>query len=324
MKDYVWGGRNLEALFHRPLPPGKIAESWEIAAHPAGTTVVANGIYAGLPLHELHAQLGQALTGRRAGWTERLGRFPLLIKLLDAQERLSVQVHPDDTYAQAHEGNELGKSEMWVVLHATPGAAVVLGVKAGTTPDAFRQAITQDSLEPYLHHLPVRPGDFICVPSGSLHAILGGLVLAEIQQNSNATYRVYDWGRHNPNRLLHLDQALAVTNFNQVEPSLPQAVALSAPAGVRRERLCQNPYFVVERLEMAAGSAFSGHCNGETLEIWGVIAGKASTSGGAETVELPAVTFTLLPAALGPFTVSAQENSTLLCTYLGFPQNSPF
>jgi len=121
LKDYIWGGRNLEKL-GRDLPDGIIAESWEIAGHPDGTTAVANGTYAGKLLTEIQEELGLDLIGTNCAWAQERGKFPLLIKLLDANRPLSVQVHPKDDYALAHEGNELGKTEMWVVLHAEPGA----------------------------------------------------------------------------------------------------------------------------------------------------------------------------------------------------------
>lgn len=316
LKDYIWGGRNLETKLNRPLPPHQdIAESWEIAGHEDGTTVVENGRFANMPLTELHARLGLDLIGTRNAWAEERGKFPLLIKLLDANRPLSVQVHPNDEYALAHEGNELGKTEMWVVLHAEPDAAVILGVKKGTTPQAFRQAIADGALEPFLHHIPVRRGDVVCVPAGSLHAILGGLLIAEIQQNSNTTYRVYDWNRlqNGRSRPLHVKQALDVINFEQVEPALPRPVPISDENGVRRVRLCANRYFITERVELAAGATFDGRCSGETLEIWGGIEGTAVVN----RVSLPAVRFALLPAALGSFTVRAETNAVLLRTYTG-------
>jgi mannose-6-phosphate isomerase len=314
LKDYVWGGRNLERLFGRSLPPGIIAESWEIAAHEDGTTVVENGQLAGRLLTDLQAELGLDLIGRNCAWSEERGKFPLLVKLLDANQNLSVQVHPDDAYAQAHEGDELGKTEMWVILHAEPDAAVILGVKASTTPEAFGRAIREGRLELYLHHLPVKAGDVVCVPSRSVHAILKGLVLAEIQQNSNVTYRVYDWNRsaQGKARPLHVDKAMAVINFAQVEPGLCRPHLISNDGGVRRFRLCANTYFVTERVEMARGAVYDGCCDGSTLEIWGCLAGE----GIVNDVTLPAIRFALLPAALGKFTVTAVTEATFLRTYV--------
>ncbi len=314
LKDYLWGGRNLETRLGRELPPGIVAESWEIAAHEDGVSVVTNGRYAGQPLTAVHKALGLDLIGRRNAWAQARGKFPLLVKLLDANEHLSVQVHPDDEYAQAHEGNELGKTEMWVVLHAEPDAALILGVRRGATPERFRQALIAGDLEPYLHRVPIRDGDFICVPSGTVHAILSGALIAEIQQNSNTTYRVYDWNRTqngNP-RTLHIDKALDVIDFARVEPALPTARLLFEGDGVRRLLLCANRTFVTERVELAAGAFFEGHCDGETLEIWGVIEGQVTI----EDVALSAVQFALLPAALGSFRVRAAAPATCLRTYV--------
>jgi mannose-6-phosphate isomerase len=314
LKDYIWGGRNLEKL-GRSLPPGKTAESWEIAAHEDGTAVATNGHFAGKLLTEIHQELGLELIGTHNAWAQERNKFPLLIKLLDANQPLSVQVHPNDDYALKHEGNELGKTEMWVVLHAEPEAAIIFGVKPGTTPANFRQAILAGNLEQYLHQVPVKAGDVVCVPAGSLHAILGRLIIAEIQQNSNTTYRVYDWNRVGADgqaRPLHIDKALAVINFNQVEPELCQPALIHEADGVRRYELCRNRYFVTERVEMEAGAVFNGRCDGTTLEIWGVVEGQAVING----VGLTAVRFTLLPAALGDFTVKAMNETSLLRSYV--------
>jgi mannose-6-phosphate isomerase len=314
LKDYLWGGRYLERL-GRPLPDGVIAESWEIAGHKDGTTVVNNGPFTGRPLTEVHAELGLDLIGRNCAWAQERGKFPLLIKLLDANRPLSVQVHPSDAYALANEGNELGKTEMWVVLHAEPKAQLILGVKAGTTPEIFRQAIAEGQLEPYLHYLSVKSGDHICVPAGSLHAIMGGLLIAEIQQNSNTTYRVYDWNRVGADgrpRPLAVEKALDVINFGQVEPLITPPQLITEASGVRRFLLCSNRYFVAERVEMAPGALFEGHCAGDSLEIWGVIEGGGKING----LQMEAVRFVLLPAALGRFTVMAADGATLLRTYV--------
>jgi mannose-6-phosphate isomerase len=318
LKNYIWGGRNLEKL-GRCLPPGLTAESWEIAAHEDGTAVVSNGHFAGQPLTSVHQELGLALIGTNNAWAQGRNKFPLLIKLLDANWPLSVQVHPDDDYALEHEGNELGKTEMWVVLHAEPEAAIILGVTPGTTPANFRQAILERDLEKYLHRIPVKAGDVVCVPAGSLHAILGGLIIAEIQQNSNTTYRVYDWNRvdaEGKGRPLHIDKALDVINFDQVAPELCQPELIDqadgVADGVRRYRLCRNRYFVTEQVDMEAGAEFNGRCDGSTLEIWGVIEGEVKIN----DVGLTAVGFTLLPAALGDFAIRTAGRGTLLRSYV--------
>lgn len=316
LKDYLWGGRNLAAKLGRALPAeGVVAESWEIAAHDDGASVVENGPLAGRTLTELHAELGLDLIGANNAWAQARGKFPLLVKLLDAASPLSVQVHPDDAYALAHELSELGKSEMWVVLHAEPGAELIVGVTAGTTSNAFRQAIEQNRLEPYLHRLPVQTGDHVCVPAGTLHAIMGGLLIAEIQQNSNTTYRVYDWGRVGADgqaRPLHVDKALDVIDFQRVEPQIVPPALLAEAPGLRRELLCRNRYFTTERVTLAAGAEWRGACTGESLEIWGVLEGEVEI----DELALSAVRFCLLPAALGEYVVTARTAATLLRTYV--------
>ena len=319
LKDYIWGGRNLADKLGRSLPDGSIAESWEIAAHPDGVSTVTNGTYAGHTLTQLHQQLGLDLIGTRSAWAQERGKFPLLVKLLDANRNLSVQVHPNDEYAQANEGNELGKTEMWVVLHAEPDARIQLGVKHGTTPQAFRQAIADGQLEPFLHYIPVQTGDFVDVPAGSLHAIMNGLLIAEIQQNSNTTYRVYDWnrvGHDGQPRPLHVDKALAVINFQQTEPGLVPAEVIFDRMGIKRSRMVSNRYFTVERVELEAGRSFTGHCSGDTFEIWGVLQGRASIHTDSDNIALNPVTFTLLPAQMGTFTVTARENCQFLRSYV--------
>jgi mannose-6-phosphate isomerase len=315
LKDYLWGGRNLETLGRKLPAAGVVAESWEIAGHEDGTTVALNGAFAGRKLTEIQAELGLDLIGTRNRWAQERGKFPLLIKLLDAAQPLSVQVHPDDAYALEREGNELGKTEMWVVLAARPGAELILGVRQGATRDAFREALLAGRPEPLLHRLRVKAGDHLCVPAGTVHAIMDGLLIAEIQQNSNTTYRVFDWNRVGAGgkpRALHVDKALDVIDFSAVEPGVCPPEPLAAVDGCERFLLCRNRYFVTERVELAPGASYRGRCDGSTLEIWGVIAGEANAGGEA----LEAVRFALLPAALGNFAVTTSRGATLLRSYV--------
>ena len=315
LKDYIWGGRNLEKLGRKLPAEGVIAESWEIAGHEDGTTRVANGRFQGKLLTELQKELGLALIGSRSAWAEERGKFPLLIKLLDANRPLSVQVHPQDDYALTHEGNELGKTEMWVVLYADEDAEIILGLSHHMSPEEFRVAINSKHLEPHLHRIPVKMGEHICVPAGSLHAIMGGLLIAEIQQNSNTTYRVYDWNRLGTDgkpRPLHIDKALDVINFDQVEPTLCGPEFIEDEAGIYRSLLCQTDYFTTERVTLEEGASFVGNCTGETLEIWGVTEGTIKVN----DLELSAVRFVLLPAAMGEFVITAVSSATLLRSYV--------
>ena len=320
LKDYIWGGRNLERILGRALPPGKVAESWEISGHPSAPTRVKNGPLAGKKLPGVLGLLGKDLVGSRSQAMLARGKFPLLVKLLDANEPLSVQVHPDDGYARTHEYGELGKTEMWYILHADEGARLIYGLKPGVTPESFRQALEAGRLEDCLHYLPVQAGDAVFIPAGSLHAVLAGVVLTEIQQNSDTTYRVYDWNRVGTDgkpRPLHVEKAMAVTNFDQVEPGSYRPQLVSEDGVLRREIITSSAYFVVERLTFKqAGGRFVGQCDGRTMEIWGNMSGQGRISWSGQPLELPAVQYALLPAALGTFEVEAVAPAVMLRVYI--------
>jgi mannose-6-phosphate isomerase len=314
LKHYLWGGRNLEK-FGRALPEGqRVAESWEISSHTDGLTVVSNGPLSGITLPQLVEIMGVDLVGSHNQWALEREIFPLMVKLLDAANRLSVQVHPDDDYALKHEGNELGKAEMWVVLDAKPGAAIIYGFSRKTSPKEFRSAILSENLEPYLNHIPVQAGDHVCVPPGTLHAILEGVLIAEIQQNSNTTYRVFDWNRIDADgqpRALQIERAMDVINFNQVKFNLPGARVIEETQHLQRERLCQNPYFITERILVNNQITYAGQCDGTSLEIWGVLSGEALIAG----LPMREVQFCLLPAALGHFSIQAAPETVLIRVY---------
>ncbi|MEA3326708.1 MAG: type I phosphomannose isomerase catalytic subunit [Chloroflexota bacterium] len=315
LKDYIWGGRNLEKL-GRVLPEsGIVAESWEISNHKDGISYVINGIHTGKSLQDVLELQGEDLVGSHNQWAIERNKFPLLVKLLDASQRLSIQVHPDDEYAGHNEGNELGKYEMWVVLDANPDAAIMYGFSKKITPQEFFQAITEGTLENFLNKLPIKVGDHICIPAGTLHTILGGAVMAEIQQNSNTTYRVYDWNRVGDDgqpRALHIEKALDVINFNQIGCKLPSPELVEKRANFTREVLCKNNYFTTERIFMQAKGTYSGFCDGSTLEIWGILSGEACVAG----QKLTKIQFVLLPANLGAFKVSSSQNTILLRTFV--------
>jgi mannose-6-phosphate isomerase len=306
-KDYPWGGRNLESRFGRALPPGIVAESWEIAAHPNGSSTVRNGALAGKSLPEVQELWGEGLVGRNGRRALAQGRFPLLIKLLDANSWLSVQVHPDDRYALAHEG-DLGKTEMWVVLHAEPGAELVYGFKAGVTRAGFAEALAAGEPERWLHRVPVVRGDVVFVPTGSIHALGPGIIVAEIQQNSDTTYRIYDWGRPRP---VHIEKSLDVLNFSLVEPGV-LAPDAHMQAGVRVEVIGDCSYFRTERITLGAGQQVAGQCNGTSLAIWGVLEGSVEVEWAGGSLGQDAVGWVLLPAALGDYSVRASEDAVVL------------
>jgi mannose-6-phosphate isomerase len=310
-KDYPWGGRNLETKLGRRIPDGIVAESWDIAAHPNGSSVVNNGALAGKTLPEVQELWGEALVGDRGGVLAP-GKFPLLIKVLDANRWLSVQVHPDDDYAQQNEG-ELGKTEMWIVLHAEPGSELIYGFRPGVTRKQYAAIIGTEACAEALQRVPVRAGDVIFVPAGAIHALGPGIMVAEVQENSDTTYRIYDWGRPRP---VHLQQALDVLDFDLVAPRPVEPLVLMDDGAFRVEQLVSCPYFETERLTMPAGSSFFGLCDGATFEIWAVLGGQVTLTSDAAPLTMRGVQWVLVPAELGEFQIAADADSVLLRVFV--------
>ncbi|HUV94670.1 MAG TPA: type I phosphomannose isomerase catalytic subunit [Anaerolineae bacterium] len=321
-RDYVWGGRSLATLFARKLPPGIVAESWEISGHPSSPTRVDNGAWRGTLLPDVLAELGSDLVGTNSADVVAWERFPLLVKLLDANRNLSLQVHPDDAYASQHQSGDPGKTEMWYILDAQPGSQLVYGLAQGVTRESFRSAIASNTLETQLHRVSIASGDCIFVPPGTVHALLAGVVVAEIQQTSDATFRVYDWGRlgaDGRSRPLHIEEALQVIDFGQPPTGKVEPQIVQDSDGVKRARLADCRHFTVERVDLAPGSEFQGLCGGSTFEIWGCIKGYSQIHWSGEPVSLRAIRFALLPAVLGHYALQAGEASSLLRAYVRKP-----
>ena len=241
----VWGGRRLERAFGRALPGGdSIGESWEFFDRPGGASRVRNGALRGRTLAELRG-------GRE---------LPILVKILDVQDRLSVQVHPDRTTAHAH-GTE-AKTEAWIVLEADPGARIWRGLREETTPEAFRAAAAAGTVEGLLHSFEPKSGDVVFLQAGTVHAAGGGLLLAEVQQSSETTYRLFDWNRppDPKSRPLHLDAGLAAARLGPAGPDRVVPREREDEENLRRLVLIATPWFSVEHIT-AAGVA--------TLEIAG-------------------------------------------------------
>ncbi|MBO6158288.1 MAG: class I mannose-6-phosphate isomerase [Firmicutes bacterium] len=215
-KETVWGGTRLLGIFAKKIPSAHTGESWEVSAHENGQSKIKNGFLEGKTLLEAVSEYPTEILGY-TGARETGGKFPLLIKLIDASDDLSIQVHPNNEQALLLEGpTGRGKTEMWYIVDAEPDAQLIYGLKKDMTPSAFQEAIETGALEDYVNYVPVKKGDTFFIPAGTLHAIGAGIVLAEIQQSSDTTYRVYDYGRvgldGNP-RQLHVEKALQVTNL---------------------------------------------------------------------------------------------------------------
>ena len=214
-QEKIWGGKRLHDVFGFELPSDKIGENWAISAHPHGVSTIENGPFKGQTLDQLWKE-HKELFGHPTGEV-----FPLLVKILDAEDELSVQVHPDDAYAKIHEG-ELGKTECWYVIDAQPGAEIIYGHHA-KTKEQFAKMIEEKEWKQLFTHVPVKKGDFFYVPSGTIHAIGKGILILETQQSSDTTYRVYDYDRKDDNgnkRELHIQQSIDVTNIPSHNPEL--------------------------------------------------------------------------------------------------------
>lgn len=220
-QERIWGGQKLAELFGKDLPPGKrIGESWEIVDRPEAQSIVRTGAMAGRSLHDLWSNFREEIFGKIAD----APRFPLLIKLLDAQEKLSLQVHPSKQVAESLGGE--AKTEFWYFAAADPGAEILAGLRKTMTQEQFARALRSGTIAECVHPIPVKSGDAMFLPSGRLHAIGAGNVLVEIQQNSDTTYRIFDWDRTDDSgkpRSLHIEQALQCINFKDVTPRVIQA-----------------------------------------------------------------------------------------------------
>jgi mannose-6-phosphate isomerase len=300
-QDRVWGGRVLESALQRTLPrDGPIGESWEIVDRPEAQSVVVGGSLDGVTIHDAMAQQSAAIMG--PAWpAER--PFPILIKWLDCRERLSLQVHPPAEIAPAMGGEP--KTENWFIAETSGDASLIVGLKAGATRGAFASALVNETLESCVHRFPVEVGDSILVESGTVHAIDGGNLILEIQQNSDTTYRVYDWGRvglDGTPRQLHIAESLASIDWNFFEPEAIKAANVNAVIADSRE-------FRIQRVPLGTGETVV-YAPGEQPRLLSVVSGEITVRSEAETV-LTKGDNALLPFA-GSFEVTAVTGDALM------------
>jgi len=300
-KHYIWGGRNLLSL-GKKLPEGIVAESWELCCHPDGMSIISNGIHAGRTLRSMLDEYGHEIIGSTC--IEGCKDFPLMIKFIDANDKLSVQVHPDDAYAMANEG-EPGKNEMWYVINAKPGASLIYGLRPGVTKEVFREAISRNSVDECLNTAEVKPGDFFYIRAGLVHAIGEGILLAEIQQNSNLTYRIYDYNRVDSAgkpRPLHIEKALDVIDFygsNQknVKKILSYNISSSASVSV----LAAGPYFCAEVYDMSG--MIMQDTGADQFHIYVFIDGRGSIDTDAGSLSVEKGDTVLIPSCIGSYSL---------------------
>ncbi len=309
--ERIWGGRNLERLLDRELPGDEqtlIGESWEISDVPGSPSPIENSDNA--PLSDLLANHGTAILGADA---KNAQRFPLLVKYLDANDLLSVQVHPDDEYAARYENGASGKSEMWLVLHAEPNAELIAGVIPDVDRDEFACAVEENRVSEVLARRVVRTGDVVLMPAGRLHALGTGLIVLEIQQTSDVTYRLYDWDRVDANgksRDLHIDRGLDVIRFDDRDDPVLTPFLRETQWGTR-SLLAVTQHFMTERWEMNESAAFSTSAYSPDL-IMAVTTSVAIRPESGPEVIVPKGRSAVIPAALGNYRIDPHEHGMVV------------
>ena len=312
-RHYLWGGRRLELLFDRQLASQELyAESWEIVDHGGDQSVVQCGPLAGRTLHDLVEEYGATLLGQpkpTSAMEQVAGRFPLLIKLLDADQNLSMQVHPDDAMAARLDPPDLGKTEAWYVLATEPGGRIYAGLKPGVDRKALAQAIQQGTCDECVHWFEPTPGDCLLIPAGTVHALGAGVMVAEIQQASDTTFRLFDWNRLGPDgkpRDLHVEQGLEAIDFD-AGPADP--ICISAAEKNMAAHLIECEYFSVSRWELDESVALGGdgHCH-----VIIVLEGSARFDGDPAEDAVSRGRTILLPAALPRVSIVPLGRTTLL------------
>lgn len=306
-KRYLWGGRRLGTFLGKAIGEGSdYAESWEVADHSQGQSVVANGPLAGTSLHDLVATRGEELLGRNAPQA----LFPLIFKFLDCQRDLSVQVHPNDAAAAKLTPPDLGKTEAWVILDVQPGSRVYAGLKKGCDRSALETAVRSGRTASCLHSFEPRVGDCLFVPAGTVHALGEGLLVAEIQQASDTTYRLYDWDRVGPDgqpRKLHIDEALGAIDFSAVEIAPRQPQTTGRPAV---EQLVRCEKFVLDRWTLTSREQIGGD---ERFHIVTMVEGELQIN---SELTLTRGQTVLLPACLPAVALRPQPSAVALDMYL--------
>lgn len=295
-KEMIWGGNKLGEKYGKQIPSDKTGESWEAAEHKNGCSLVSGGKYDGMTITEALCEMNGMGT-----LNEGAEKFPLLIKFIDANDKLSVQVHPDDKYAAELEQGELGKTEMWYILDAQEGAQLIYGFKKDITKEEMAQAIKEGTLADVLNFVDVKKGDVFFIPAGRVHAICDGLLIAEIQQNSDTTYRLFDWNRVDKNgnpRQLHIEKGTLVSDTSSSKGK-EHTTALTVKDGdAECSMLAMCRYFAAERVFV--NGKFSACCGTTSFNIITVTDG----CGKIGDMDAKAGESFIVPAGFGKYEVS--------------------
>ncbi len=287
LKEIIWGGTKLITKYKMETDLKNVAEAWVLSAHKGNESTVSNGEYTGFTLSEAIDRMGKECLGING---EKFTYFPILIKLIDAKDRLSVQVHPDDEFALKNEG-EYGKTEMWYIVDCDEGAELYFGFKEKISKKEFEERIKNNTLTEVLNNVPVKKGDVFFIPSGTVHAIGAGILIAEIQQNSNTTYRIYDYGRvgaDNKPRELHIEKALKTAVLDKPHPQKTYTGGT----------LAESDYFKVKKFEVKERLKLS--VDEKSFSSILVLEGKLSADG----VEFSAGECGFIPANSGEIIIS--------------------
>lgn len=309
-QERIWGGRSLERLYQKPLPPNvSIGESWEICDRADVQSEIVNGPLAGKTLHWLMQHHRAELMGKAAALH---GRFPLLIKILDAEEKLSLQVHPPAGKAHALGGEP--KTEMWYIAKAAHGAELYVGLRDGVTRGEFEEKIADGSVAKCFHRVKVEKGDAMFLPSGRVHAIGAGLVIFEIQQNSDTTYRVFDWNRvdtHGKPRQLHVKESLECIDFGDFEPeAIREDLPEAQESNLHIQTLVEDPLFDVEVVSFVPPAKIDYSLS--VPHIVAAIEGKVNIHHAHHPVSLRAGEFCLVPASMEDLEMEADAPAKVL------------
>ncbi len=310
LREYLWGGRRLGTELDKPIGSGPhYAESWEVVDHREDQSVVADGPLAGKTLQQLVKEHGRELFGRHYPRDQ----FPLLLKFLDCQRTLSVQVHPNDEQGAKLDPPDLGKTEAWVVLSTEPGSKIYAGLKSGVDRQTLDREVTRGNCEVCLHEFEPRAGDCVLIKAGTVHALGAGLLVAEIQQASDTTYRLFDWNRLDTDgkpRQLHIQQALDVTDYKRgpVDPVTP-----SSTGDEQRERLVQCDKFILDRLRLSEPYKLP---DDNRFHILAVVEGALSITSQGQNFDLPRGGTVLVPAATREGKITPKDRAVVLDMYL--------
>lgn len=300
-KDYLWGGTRLKTDYGKVTDLEKVAESWELSCHKDGCSVIANGEFAGMTLPEYIEKQGKGVLGEDCKSFEY---FPILVKLIDAKQSLSVQVHPNNEYAMRVEG-EYGKTEMWYIVDCDPGAELLYGFKDKISKEEFRRRIEDNTLLEVTNSVPVHKGDVFFIDAGTLHAIGKGILIAEIQQNSNTTYRIYDFGRLGADgkpRELHIDKAVDVTRLEPPTRSCKPQGEPQQHDGYCSTLLASCEYFTVTRMDVE--NSVSLNADNKSFHSLLCLEGDATVQCNGQELSMTKGESIFLPAGTGAYTVT--------------------